>query len=176
MLSELKRSPGIYLTGFMGSGKTTVARALADRLGWEFVDLDAEIEARENASVAEIFDTRGEAEFRRIETEMLQACVRKVQRGQPYVVALGGGAFAQPENMSLLEHAGVSIWLNCPVEVVEQRIAADAAVRPLARDSIAFRRLYEDRQEAYGKAGYQIDASCAVEVAIERILALPFWK
>ncbi|HWE49298.1 MAG TPA: shikimate kinase [Bryobacteraceae bacterium] len=176
MLCELKRSPGIYLTGFMGSGKTTVARALAERLGWEFVDVDAEIEAREGSSIAEIFDTRGEEEFRRIETEVIQLWVRKVQCGMPYVIALGGGAFAQPQNLTLIEHAGVSIWLDCPVEVVEQRIASDGAIRPLARDNAAFRWLYDQRREAYSKAGYQIDAACDVDVAIERILELPFWK
>src|SRR5580658_7587207 len=110
MDNQLKRSPGIYLTGFMGSGKTTVAQVLADRLGWDFADLDAEIVAQERAAIAEIFDARGEAEFRRIETEMIRAWVRKVQRGMPTVIALGGGTFVQPENQRLLENAGVSIW------------------------------------------------------------------
>ncbi len=72
--------------------------------------------------------------------------------------------------------AGVSIWLDCPVEVVEQRIAADAAIRPLARDTDAFRRLYHQRRDAYSKAGYRIDADCGVDIAIDRILELPFWK
>jgi shikimate kinase len=71
MDTRLKRTPGIYLTGFMGSGKTTIAQALANHLGWDFVDIDAEIEAQERAAIAQIFETRGETEFRRIETEMI---------------------------------------------------------------------------------------------------------
>lgn len=173
---RLKRSPGIFLTGFMGSGKTTVARVLADRLGWDFVDVDAEIVAQEGAAIAEIFDARGEREFRRIESEMVGSLVRKVERGMPAVIALGGGAFAVPENVSLLENAGISIWLDCPVEVVEQRIAADASLRPLARDAAAFRKLYDQRRDAYSKAGHRVDANCEVDIVIERILELPFWK
>ena len=176
MDGRLKRAPGIYLTGFMGSGKTTVARALADRLGWEFVDLDAEIVARERASIADIFDTRGEAEFRRIETEVIRVCVHKVASGMPAVVALGGGTFVQPENLDLLENHGISVWLDCPIEIVQDRIAADSAARPLARDSAAFQQLYEQRREAYGRATYRIDAGCRVDLAIQRILELPFWK
>ena len=72
MILKLKRTPGIYLTGFMASGKTTIGRLLADELDWQFVDLDKEIEAQQGISIAEIFDTRGEQEFRRIETEAIR--------------------------------------------------------------------------------------------------------
>src|SRR6202041_1849842 len=68
---RLKRTPGLYLVGFMGSGKSTVGRHLVQRLGWSFFDLDHEIEAAEKTTIAELFDTRGEPEFRRIESEML---------------------------------------------------------------------------------------------------------
>ena len=68
---KLKRAPGIYIAGFMGSGKSTVGRMLADRLGWNFVDLDAEIEAKEHTTIANIFETRGEPEFRHIEQQMI---------------------------------------------------------------------------------------------------------
>src|ERR1700676_3650925 len=78
MDNKLKRAPGVYLAGFMGSGKTTVARVLADRLGWDFIDLDAEIEAAENATIAQLFETRGEPEFRRIETEALRKVMRRI--------------------------------------------------------------------------------------------------
>ena len=70
---KLKRAPGVYLAGFMASGKTTVARLLADRLGWDFIDLDAEIEAAEQTTIASLFESRGEPEFRRIETEALRS-------------------------------------------------------------------------------------------------------
>src|ERR1022692_5190369 len=66
MILKLKRTPGIYLVGFMGSGKSTIGRLLAERIGWHFVDLDEEIEAAERMSILEIFETRGEAEFRRV--------------------------------------------------------------------------------------------------------------
>src|SRR5579863_1511460 len=154
MDNKLKRAPGVYLVGFMASGKTTVARVLADRLGWDFIDLDAEIEASENTTIAQLFETRGEPEFRRIETEALRKITRKIERGVPSVIALGGGSFVQPANVKLLEGHGVSIWLDCPFEIIEARIndddrVMDADTRPLARDREKFRRLYEERRAAY---------------------------
>ncbi len=102
MILKLKRTPGLYLVGFMASGKTTVGRALADHIGWPFVDMDAEIEAREDRSIAQIFRENGEAGFREIESRVLRAHVRKIEAGQPCVLALGGGAFVQPANRELI--------------------------------------------------------------------------
>jgi shikimate kinase len=175
MHNKLKRAPGLYLTGFMGSGKSTIAQLLADKLGWNYVDLDAEIEGTRNESIAKIFAERGEPEFRRIETEVLKGVVRRVERGMPSVVALGGGTFVQPANFTLLEDHGISIWLDCPLEVLEARIE-DTGSRPLARDKEAFRRLYEQRRAAYGQAQFRVDVNCEVEQAVQQILALPIWK
>lgn len=170
MILKLKRTPGIYLVGFMASGKTTVGRLLAERLGWAFIDLDEDIEAQQGASIAEIFATRGEPEFRRIETEALRARVRAVQCGQPTVVALGGGAFVDPENYALVESSGVTIWLDCPLETVCRRVAR-ASHRPLARDSRHLEELYRTRLSAYARAEYSIpiesdDPSAAVEAVL----------
>ena len=175
MNAKLKRAPGLYLTGFMGSGKSTIGQILADRLGWEYVDLDAEIEGAEKESIANIFSARGEPEFRRIEFEILQKIVRKVERGMPAVVALGGGTFVQPANAALLEDHGISIWLDCSLETIEARIQ-DNGSRPLARDKEAFRKLYEDRRAAYGQAHFRVDTNCAAEEAVESIMELPIWK
>jgi shikimate kinase len=181
MDNKLKRAPGVYLAGFMGSGKTTVARVLADRLGWDFIDLDAEIEAAEQTTIAQLFESRGEPEFRRIETEALRKVMRRIERGMPSVIALGGGSFAQPVNTDLLEGHGISVWLDCPFETIEVRIHGDlrnmdADTRPLARDREQFRRLYEERRAAYARATYHIDADCEVEHAVDLILGLPCWK
>ena len=172
---NLKRAPGVYLAGFMGSGKTTVARVLADRLGWDFIDLDAEIEAVEQTTIAHLFETRGEPEFRRIETEALRKVMRRIERGMPSVIALGGGSFAQPVNTELLEGHGISVWLDCPFETITARVM-EADSRPLARDPERFRLLYEERRAAYGLATYRIDADCEVERAVDLILELPCWK
>ena len=99
MILKLKRTPGIYLVGFMGSGKSTIGRLLAERIGWHFVDLDAEIEAAQSMSILEIFETRGEAEFRRFERETLRQHVRAIECGRPAVLALGGGAIVQPRKL-----------------------------------------------------------------------------
>src|ERR1041384_1213392 len=119
MILKLKRTPGIYLVGFMGCGKSTVGSALADELGWSFIDLDEEIERREGASIAEIFDQRGEAEFRHIESAALRDRVRNVQSGRPQVVSLGGGAFLPEENFEMVSNNGVTIWLDCEFSHIE---------------------------------------------------------
>lgn len=175
MDNRLKRTPGVYLTGFMGSGKTTIARALADRLGWDFIDLDAEIEAAENTTIAQLFETRGEPEFRRIETEMLKKIMRRIEGIVPSVVALGGGTFAQSANAEMLEGHGISIWLDCSFETVQERIT-EAESRPLARDPAKFRQLFEDRRAAYARADFRVDANCDPEQAVEAILKLACWK
>src|SRR5436309_15884321 len=112
---KLQRRSGIYAVGFMGAGKRTVGRHLAHRLGWSFFDSDAEIEASEKTTVAEIFASRGEAEFRRIEAAVIAQHVRWIERGRPAVLALGGGAFTQPANRILLQENGVTVWLDCPL-------------------------------------------------------------
>ncbi len=157
MLLRLKRTPGIYLVGFMGSGKTEVGRLLADELGWSFVDLDEDIETSEGASIAEIFDTRGEAAFRKLEHEALDKRVRDVERGQPMVMATGGGVFADETNRKRLEERGVTIWLDCPLSRICGRLQGTDN-RPLARDPERFKQLYEGRREAYVKADYSVDA------------------
>jgi shikimate kinase len=173
MILKLKRTPGIYLVGFMGSGKTTIGRMLAERLGWRFADLDEDIEAQQGVSIADIFETRGEAEFRRIESEAIRARVRTIERGHPTVVALGGGAFIDPANFELLEHNGITIWLDCPFEVLRRRVS-HASHRPLARDVHYFEELYRSRQAAYSRADYRVPIeSDEPDVAVEAVLKLP---
>jgi shikimate kinase len=172
---RLKRTPGIYVVGFMGSGKTTIGRLLAARLGWSFADLDEEIEAAEGVAISEIFDARGEAEFRRIELETLRRHVRLILQGRPAVIALGGGAFAQAESRALALEHGIAFWLDCPFETVQRRVAA-AGHRPLARDPQRFSTLYEERRPLYELADARIviesdDPALAVEaIATHSIL------
>jgi len=173
---KLKRSPGIYIAGFMGSGKSTVGQRLADRLGWDFADLDAEIERQEQTTIAQIFELRGEPEFRRIETAMMRKWVARIERGAPTVVALGGGAFVQAGNFDLIENHGVSLWLDCGFDDVQRRLSAELDRRPLARDPDAFLKLFMDRREGYGRADFRVDGSCDPDAAVEAIMALPLWK
>ncbi|MBI4908052.1 MAG: shikimate kinase [Acidobacteria bacterium] len=155
MILKLKRTPGLYLVGFMASGKSTIGKQLADTLGWDFVDLDNDIEAREQTRISVIFDTRGEAEFRRIEHETLLARVRNIESGHPTVIALGGGAFVQERNRELLHNNGITIWLDTPFASIEQRVRENQD-RPLARDPKAFRELFDMRREQYTKAHLHI--------------------
>jgi shikimate kinase len=171
---RLKQTPGIYLVGFMGSGKSTVGRALARRLGWSFFDSDDEIEAAEKMPISAIFDTRGEAEFRRIEAAIVRQHVAWIERGRPAVLALGGGAFVTEANRQLLLANGVTVWLDCPWEIVERRVG-QASHRPLARDSAKLRALFDERRAVYAQADLRIpiegdDPSAAVEAILEHTI------
>jgi shikimate kinase len=168
---RLKRTPGIYMVGFMGSGKSTIGRHLARRLGWNFFDTDAEIEAAEKTAIAQIFTGRGEPEFRRIETEIIRHHVAWIERGRPAVLALGGGAFVQPPNRQLLGNNGIAVWLDCPFETVQRRVGA-ASHRPLARDPAAFAALFEARLDVYRLADARIPIeSDDPEAVVSLILA-----
>jgi shikimate kinase len=143
----------IYLVGFMAAGKSTVARALAARLGWRAEDVDDLIEARERRPIADIFSKQGEPYFRGIEREILQLLLPM----RHIVVATGGGTFMDPENRAAMNTDGLSVWLDVPFEALLARIPADGR-RPLAADKVQMERLYALRQAAYSQAHIRITA------------------
>ncbi len=152
------RRKAVFLVGFMGAGKTTVGAALAHRLGWRFVDLDRQLEARERRTVAEIFREGGEEEFRNAETRALAALLKALKDGDPTVVALGGGAFARRENAALLKSAGVrTVFLDAPVDELWQRCAEAEIDRPLRKNEEVFRQLCEERRPHYLTAEFHVE-------------------
>jgi len=163
----------ISLVGFMGSGKTTVGRLLAQQIGWRFVDLDQEIEECAGLSIPEIFKRLGEPAFRKIEYELLVHILGEVsEQGRASVLALGGGTIAQPQNLTLLRDNGsVVIWLHCPIEELLAR-CAEIKNRPLFRDADSFRQLYEQRLPFYEQTDYRVESSGEPRRVVEQILAL----
>ncbi|HSK10030.1 MAG TPA: shikimate kinase [Vicinamibacterales bacterium] len=160
------RTDKIYLVGFMGAGKSTVARALGRRLAWRVEDIDEAIEARERASVADLFAQRGELYFRLAEREVLRGLLHERQA----VVATGGGTFADPDNRADILGDGAAIWLDIPFAVALERVPPDGR-RPLAGDRATFEALFRLRTQAYRLAHLRLDASRApVQELVERIL------
>jgi shikimate kinase len=163
----------VALTGFMGSGKTSIGEALAVLVGWRFIDLDMEIEAHEGVSVRRLFAERGEPAFRAIENEVLRECL--FGGAQSTVIALGGGAFVQPNNVALLQKKKVvTVFLDTPMETMLERCGIEddpdlENVRPLAADTATFRALYEKRLPGYRRADMTIETAkkAAAEVARE---------
>ncbi len=165
----------VFLVGFMGAGKSSVGRALGQRLNWIFEDLDDRIQAREGRTVAEIFRDSGESEFRRAERAALQDVLRELTGGGFRIVALGGGAFVQKENAALLKASSVpTVFLDAPAEELWQRCCTQAsearAERPLLRTMEQFRELYEARRGGYSKASVKIQTGGrAVETIVAEI-------
>jgi len=156
----------IYLVGFMAAGKTTVARALAERLSWRAEDIDELIEARERRTVADIFARSGEPYFRTLERDILRLLLPL----RHIVVATGGGTFMDPDNRVAINMDGVSVWLDVPLDELVARLPADGR-RPLAADRAQMERLYAMRQAAYANAQIHIDARGAhPEAVAERII------
>ena len=147
----------IIVTGFMGSGKTTVAEALSRVLGCNLLDLDRFITEQVGRTPKEIIEQDGEPAFRKIETCFLsEVLARRAAR----VIALGGGAWTTLENRALIEeHHGQVVWLDTPFEVCWQRIAASGSERPLARDREQARNLYQSRRAIYQLAGLRVETS-----------------
>jgi shikimate kinase len=146
----------------MGAGKSSVGRALGQRLNWLFEDLDERIERRERRSVAEIFRDSGEDEFRRAEHAALRQALEESRGGVARIVALGGGAFVQPQNAALLRKAGVPVvFLDASVEESWRRCSEQAEAagteRPLLKSLEQFSDLYRARRRGYAKAGFTIE-------------------
>lgn len=125
----------IYLTGFMGSGKSTVGPRVAEKLGYRFVDLDEVIEARAGKSIPAIFQKEGEARFRSMEAAVL----RETDDQEDLVVALGGGALAREENLHWALQHGAVVYLRVSPQELLRRLKADAVERPLLQDETGTR-------------------------------------
>ena len=156
----------LYLVGFMGAGKTTVARALGRRLGWRVEDVDERIEARERKTVAAIFAQHGEPYFRQLERQMLGELLPDRQ----IVIATGGGTFAEPDNRAVMLSDGAVAWIDVPLSRLIERLPADGR-RPLAADRAQMEQLFARRQLAYAQAHVRVDGSRPVVEVVEHLLA-----
>ncbi len=172
----------VFLVGFMGAGKTSVGRELGQRLNWIFEDLDDRIVEREGRAIADIFRDSGEKEFRRAEHAALTEMLNEMHASSR-IVALGGGAFAQPKNADLLQSSGVpTVFLDAAPDELWQRCSSQAAEagteRPLLQSPKQFRKLYEERRPAYAKASIRIKTGnrSVDEIATEVIKKLRLKK
>ncbi|MDD6043805.1 MAG: shikimate kinase [Eubacteriaceae bacterium] len=139
VLDEVRRETlNAILIGMPGAGKTTLGAEMAERQGREFVDIDEEIEAQEGMSIPEIFASKGEAYFRKIETEMLEkVCIRN-----GLVIATGGGVVKNRKNYYIIRQNGTVIWVKRNLD----KLATDG--RPVSM-SMPLEQIYEERKEAY---------------------------
>ncbi len=154
----------IFLTGFMGSGKSTIGPILANTLGWDFFDLDGIIEKKENASVSRIFEEKGEEYFRKLESEILKELSSK----ENSIISLGGGTITIKGNVELLKKSGKIIYLRISPESAYYRLrnkrdrpilTKDGTVN-LGKDEFISKinHLLEKRKEYYEQADFIIDA------------------
>ncbi|MEZ4703332.1 MAG: shikimate kinase [Rhodothermales bacterium] len=169
----------IYLTGFMGSGKSTLGAALADRLGYAFLDLDQEIVRRIEMPIAEYFQTHGEVRFRRLETSLLH----ETQAEERVVVAVGGGALVSEANLAFAREQGLVVYLMVDQGEIIRRLRAEQHSRPMLLDDAGhllpekrveerIARLFAAREPYYHRAHLSVDLSgLSVDAAGERLRA-----
>lgn len=148
--------PTIVLTGFMGVGKTTVGKILADKLGLPFIDVDQEIEKQHNMPITEIFRTMGESAFRRMERDFIAGLF---DPANPKIVSLGGGAFLQEEIRSACLSSSQVFHLTLPWESWKQRMLNLQEGRPLLQNKTPeeIEALFRKRQQTYALSHWTID-------------------
>lgn len=175
--------PRVYLTGFMGSGKSTIGPLLADRLGYRFVDLDWMIEARTSQTIPELFAEGGEGAFRAAEAEALA----ETTKGEGLVVSTGGGTLVEPANLQAARAAGAVVWLRTTEATTLKRLGrsanrpllADAWGQPLRGEALAerVRALLAAREPYYAQADVVVEADGPREaVARQAAEALRDWR
>jgi shikimate kinase len=158
---ELSGAPdAVFLVGFMGAGKTTVGKASAARLRWQFVDLDDLIVEHSGRSIEDIFRYFGESEFRKLERQELASLLARLGPQFHAVVALGGGAYVQQENFQRIAAAGHPVvFLDAPVEELWQRCQQPLVARPLRQNQAQFRARHALRLPYYVKSTLRVDTS-----------------
>jgi shikimate kinase len=161
----------LVLTGFMGAGKSTIGRLLASRLHWDFLDLDAHLESRTNATIPQLFALHGEPRFRRLESSALASALGRSNT----VLALGGGTPEDLTNRLLLEQTPgtFTIFLNAPFPTLFDRCMLQDIARPVLEDPIAAELRFARRHPLYRRlANLTIDtADLTPEQTIETLLA-----
>ncbi|HSW64922.1 MAG TPA: shikimate kinase [Dissulfurispiraceae bacterium] len=165
----------IVLSGFMGTGKTKVGRTVAKLAGMAFIDVDAEIETRSGMSIPDLFTAFGEPEFRRRETET----IRDISAHHQVVIATGGGAVINPENVSLLKQNGVIVCLTATIGTILKRVGASGN-RPLLKGGNPEQRIRElltTRQPFYEQADIMVktDGKSPRTVAVEILERVAAW-
>ena len=159
----------VVLAGFMGSGKSTVGRLLAERLGVSFADADREIERAAGRTISAIFETDGEPAFRELEA----AAITRLLDGDAGVLALGGGAL-RAATLARVRERCTLVWLDVTADLAWQRVEPQSAHRPLARDEAAFRALHAERRAGFAAAcDVQVDASPPPAVVAASIQVAP---
>lgn len=160
IVGELSRP--VFFIGFMGAGKTSVARRLARTCGVASVDMDTYLERRENRKIKDIFVSEGEASFRLIETDVLRELAAK----DPLLVSCGGGVVTQPANRLIMKEGGFVVFLNVTADEAKSRIS-DTSSRPLFQDLEAAREIAEQRLPIYREA-----ADITIETAGKSVAAI----
>ncbi len=169
-------SSRLFLTGFMGAGKSTVGPLVADRLGYAFIDLDEAITDRAEQPISALFET-GEDAFRALESTLL----REVSQQEGVVVATGGGALASETNLSVAQRAGVVVYLRVAVDVLAHRLADTAMERPLLQNGEGhplqgnalherIQALLDQRKLRYQQADVIVDAEQSPEAVASAIV------
>lgn len=170
-------SATVVIIGLPGVGKSTVGRRTAKRLGWEFVDLDTEIESRARMPVRDIFATSGEEGFRALETATLEECLRS---SSPAILATGGGVVLDSKNRELLGTARAVIWMTATVADLEQRLkprtASGRGHRPLLDGDLGqkLKVLLDQREDLYAKVATDVVSTAAstFDEVVDRLVAV----
>ena len=172
-MTHQSRPNSIILTGFMGTGKSTIGRRLGHRLGFRFVDMDGLLEARQGRLIREIFEAEGEAHFRQLEADLC----RELAGWRRCVVATGGGALVNPDNLAAFAARNLVICLDCDPEELWLRLA-QARNRPMLDSHDRKQRLLDllqQRQPAYARIEQHIDTTRrTIEAVVEEALSL--WR
>jgi len=156
MVAKAVGQRSIVLVGMMGSGKSSIGRRVAARLGIPFVDADTEIEKAAGMTITDIFALRGEAEFRSGEARV----ILRLLEGGPQVLSTGGGAFMNPDTRAAIAAKGISIWLNAELDVLMKRVRRRQD-RPLLKTddpAATLRKLIEERYPTYGLADLTVES------------------